>query len=55
MTEDQPEMAAQPNAAATARGPVFRAATSDTVLDEQLLQFTLTVDLIRAPAGAKPQ
>jgi hypothetical protein len=57
-TADDPEMAtAAPNPAAAAapRGPQFRPATSDTVLDEQLLQFTLTVDLIRAPAGAKPQ
>lgn len=54
MTDTDPEMTAASPVAAP-RGPVFRAATSDTVLDEQLLQFTLTVDLIRAPANAKPQ
>lgn len=54
MNEDDPAMTA-PAATPQARGPQFRAATTDTVLDEQLLQFTLTVDLIRAPVGAKPK
>jgi hypothetical protein len=55
MTEENPEMAAPPPGVPVARGPAFQAATRDTVLDEQLLQFTLTVDLIRAPVGAKLQ
>jgi hypothetical protein len=54
MTEDNPEMTTPPPGAPVARGPVFQAATRDTVLDEQLLQFTLIVDLIRAPGGTKP-
>jgi hypothetical protein len=52
MAPEDPEMAAP--APAAPRSPTFRPATSDTVLDEQLLQFTLTVDLIRAPAVARP-
>jgi hypothetical protein len=52
MASEEPEMSSP--APAAPRLPTFRPATSDTVLDEQLLQFTLTVDLIRAPAVARP-